>query len=105
MPLCRLQRLRPDTQYLIYELDHINPGVPVFIYPRLGIQLARLYQEMDDPKNDLFFGGYQAKGTSGRAIVEGRSLINAVHPHLSDLHSSGYYIAGNVFPPCRAVDE
>jgi metallo-beta-lactamase family protein len=36
------------TQELIYELDRINPGVPVFIDSPLGIQITRLYQDMDD---------------------------------------------------------
>jgi metallo-beta-lactamase family protein len=36
------------TQELIYELDRINPGVPVFIDSPLGIRITRLYQAMDD---------------------------------------------------------
>jgi metallo-beta-lactamase family protein len=136
------------TQELIYELDRINPGVPVFIDSPLGIRITRLYQDMDDcwdreakalkaagdhpirfkhlyavekfqdhrrllhlkgptviiagsgmctggrivnhlkhglddPKNDLFFVGYQAKGTPGRAIVEGRTPAKAAIHHLS----------------------
>jgi metallo-beta-lactamase family protein len=136
------------TQELIYELDRINPGVPVFIDSPLGIRITRLYQEMDDcwdreakalkaagdhpirfnhlyavekfqdhrrllhlkgpaviiagsgmctggrivshlkhglddPKNDLFFVGYQAKGTPGRAIVEGRTPAKAAIHHLT----------------------
>jgi metallo-beta-lactamase family protein len=136
------------TQELIYELDRINPGVPVFIDSPLGIRITRLYQDMDDcwdreakalkaagdhpirfkhlyavekfqdhrrllhlkgpaviiagsgmctggrivnhlkhglgdPKNDLFFVGYQAKGTSGRAIVECLTPAKASIHHLS----------------------
>ncbi|NWH05789.1 MBL fold metallo-hydrolase [Desulfobacter latus] len=130
------------TQELIYELDRINPGVPVFIDSPLGIEITRIYQDMDDcwdreaktlkaagdhpirfkhlyaverfqdhrrlldlkgpaiiiagsgmctggriinhlkhglddPKNDLFFVGYQAAGTPGRAILEGRTPARA----------------------------
>jgi metallo-beta-lactamase family protein len=130
------------TQELIYELDRINPGVPVFIDSPLGVEITRLYQDMDDcwdkeaktlkaagdhpirfkhlyaverfkdhrrlldlkgpaiiiagsgmctggrivnhlkhglddPKNDLFFVGYQAAGTPGRAILEGRTPSKA----------------------------
>jgi metallo-beta-lactamase family protein len=130
------------TQELIYELDRLNPGVPVFIDSPLGIEITRLYQDMDDcwdkeaktlkaagdhpirfkhlyaverfqdhrrllalkgpaiiiagsgmctggrivshlkhglddPKNDLFFVGYQAAGTPGRAILEGRTQAKA----------------------------
>jgi metallo-beta-lactamase family protein len=138
------------TQELIYELDRINPGVPVFIDSPLGIEITRLYQDMDDcwdqeaktlkaagdhpirfkhlyaverfkdhrrlldltgpaiiiagsgmctggrivnhlkhglddPKNDLFFVGYQAAGTPGRAILEGRT------PSKADIHGlTGY---------------
>ncbi|MCA1793426.1 MAG: MBL fold metallo-hydrolase, partial [Desulfobacteraceae bacterium] len=36
------------TQERIYELDRINPGVPVFIDSPLGIRITRLYQDMDD---------------------------------------------------------
>ena len=129
------------TQELIYELDRINPGVPVFIDSPLGIHITRLYQEMDDcwdreaktlkaggdhpirfkhlyavekfqdhrrllhltgpaviiagsgmctggrivndPKNDLFFVGYQARGTPGRAIVQGRTPSKAAIHRLS----------------------
>jgi metallo-beta-lactamase family protein len=125
------------TQELIYELDRLNPGVPVFIDSPLALEITRLYQKMedfwdreatalkaagdhpldfkdlyavekfadhkrllnlagpaiiiagsgmctggrivdhlehglDDPRNDIFFVGYQAKGTRGRAILEGR---------------------------------
>jgi hypothetical protein len=59
---CYLIKLQPDhggriailvdcgiaqgrTQKLIYELDRINTGVPVFID---SPQITRLYQEMDD---------------------------------------------------------
>ena len=130
------------TQELIYELDRINPGVPVFIDSPLGIRITRLYQQMDDlwdqeardlkaagdhpvkfenlyaverfkehhrllhlqgpaiiiagsgmctggrivshleqglddPKNDIFFVGFQAKGTPGRDILEGRTPAKA----------------------------
>jgi metallo-beta-lactamase family protein len=136
------------TQELIYELDRINPGVPVFIDSPLGIRITRLYQDMDDcwdreakalkaagdnpirfkhlyavekfqdhrrllhlngpaviiagsgmctggrivnhlkhgldnPKNDLLFVGFQAKGTPGRDIVEGRTPAKAAIHHLS----------------------
>ena len=136
------------TQELIYELDRINPGVPVFIDSPLGIEITRLYQDMDDCwdreaetlkaagdhpikfehlyaverfqdhrrllrlsgpaiivagsgmctggrivshlkhglddlKNDLFFVGYQAAGTPGRAILEGRTPAKAVIHRLS----------------------
>jgi metallo-beta-lactamase family protein len=135
----------PDPE-TIYELDRINPGVPVFINSPLGIRITRLYQDMDDcwdreakslkatgdnpirfkhlyavekfqdhrcllqikgpaviiagsgmctggrivnhlkhgldnPKNDLFFVGFQAKGTPGRAIVEGRTPAKAAAIH------------------------
>jgi metallo-beta-lactamase family protein len=138
------------TQELIYELDRINPGVPVFIDSPLGIEITRLYQDMDScwdkeaktlkaagdhpirfkhlyaverfedhrrlldlngpaiiiagsgmctggrivnhlkhgldsPENDLFFVGYQAAGTPGRAILEGRT------PSKADIHGlTGY---------------
>ncbi len=36
------------TRELIYELDRINPEVPVFIDSPLGIRITRLYQDMDD---------------------------------------------------------
>jgi metallo-beta-lactamase family protein len=136
------------TQELIYELDRINPGVPVFIDSPLGIRITRLYQDMDDcwdkeakalkaagvhpirfkllyavekfqdhqgllhltgpaviiagsgmctggrivnhlkhglddPKNDLFVVGFQAKGTPGRDIVEGRTPAQATVHRLS----------------------
>lgn len=136
------------TQELIYELDRINPGVPVFIDSPLGIEITRLYQKMDDcwdqeaktlkaagdhpikfeqlyaverfqdhrrllhlsgpaiiiagsgmctggrivshlkhglndPKNDLFFVGFQAAGTPGRAILEGRTPAKAAIHRLS----------------------
>jgi Cft2 family RNA processing exonuclease len=60
---CHLVRFQPDhgsgivyipafalgrTQELIYELDRINPGVSVFIDSPLGIEITRLYQDMDD---------------------------------------------------------
>nr|WP_246294122.1 hypothetical protein [Desulfobacter latus] len=38
-----------------------------------GRIVNHLKHGLDDPKNDLFFVGYQAKGTLGRAIVEGRT--------------------------------
>jgi metallo-beta-lactamase family protein len=36
------------TQELIYELDRINAGVPALIDSPLGIEITRLYQDMDD---------------------------------------------------------
>jgi metallo-beta-lactamase family protein len=131
------------TQELIYELDRLNPDVPVFIDSPLALEITRLYQKMedfwdreakalkaagdhpldfkslyavekfadhkrlltiggpaiiiagsgmctggrivdhlehglDDPRNDIFFVGYQAKGTPGRDILEGRVPAKAV---------------------------
>jgi hypothetical protein len=49
---------------LIYELDRINPGVPVFINSPLGIQITRLYQEMgqcwDREAKTLKAAGFEA---------------------------------------------
>jgi metallo-beta-lactamase family protein len=136
------------TQELIYELDRINAGVPALIDSPLGIEITRLYQDMDDcwdreakalkasgdhpirfnhlyavekfqdhqrllhltgpaviiagsgmstggrivshlkqglndPKNDLFFVGFQAKGTPGRDILESRTPAKAAIHRLS----------------------
>jgi metallo-beta-lactamase family protein len=125
------------TQELIYELDRIKTKVPVFIDSPLGIEITKLYTELqsfwdkeakdlkaqgdhpidfknlyavekyrdhkkllnikgpaiiiagsgmctggritdhlkhglDDPANDIFFVGYQAKGTPGRKIIQKR---------------------------------
>jgi metallo-beta-lactamase family protein len=42
-----------------------------------GRIVSHLKHGLDDPKNDLFFVGYQAKGTPGRAIQEGRTPAKA----------------------------
>jgi metallo-beta-lactamase family protein len=125
------------TQELVYELDRIKTKVPVFIDSPLGIQITKLYSELQsfwdkeakdlkaqgdhpidfknlyavekyrdhrkllnikgpaiiiagsgmctggritkhlkhglgDPANDIFFVGYQAKGTPGRKIIQKR---------------------------------
>jgi len=131
------------TQELIYELDRLRLGVPVFVDSPLGLEITRLYQKMtdfwdqeatalkaagdhpldfrnlyavekfadhkrllaiegpaviiagsgmctggrivehlkhglDDPRNDIFFVGYQARGTPGRDILAGRVPAKAV---------------------------
>jgi metallo-beta-lactamase family protein len=38
---------------------------------------------LDDPANDLFFVGYQAAGTPGRAILEGRTPCRAAIHHMT----------------------
>ncbi len=38
---------------------------------------------LDDPKNDVFFVGFQTKGTPGRDIVEGRTPAKAAIHRLS----------------------
>jgi metallo-beta-lactamase family protein len=48
-----------------------------------GRIVNHLKHGLDDPKNDLFFVGYQAKGTPGRAIVEGRTPAKAAIHRLS----------------------
>ena len=48
-----------------------------------GRIVNHLKHGLDDPKNDLFFVGYQAKGTPGRAIVEGRTPAKAAIHKLS----------------------
>ncbi len=158
------------TQELIYELDRVNPGVPVFIDSPLGIRITRLYQRMDefwdqeakalkaagdhplefkhlyaaekfqdhrrllnlpgpaviiagsgmctggrivshlehglhDPKNDLFFVGYQAEGTPGRHILEGRTPAKAAIHRLTgysahaDQNSLTAWVASMPEPP------
>ena len=42
-----------------------------------GRIVNHLKHGLDDPKNDLFFVGYQAAGTPGRAILEGRTPARA----------------------------
>ena len=42
-----------------------------------GRIVNHLKHGLDDPKNDLFFVGYQAAGTPGRAILEGRTPAKA----------------------------
>ncbi|MCF8090411.1 MAG: hypothetical protein K9K21_12025 [Desulfotignum sp.] len=49
-----------------------------------GRIVNQLKHGLDDPKNDLFFVGYQAKGTSGRDIVEGRTPAKAAIHRLSE---------------------
>jgi metallo-beta-lactamase family protein len=45
-----------------------------------GRIVNHLKHGLDDPKNDLLFVGYQAKGTPGRDIVEGRTPAKtAIH--------------------------
>jgi metallo-beta-lactamase family protein len=48
-----------------------------------GRIVSHLKHGLDNPKNDLFFVGFQAKGTPGRAIVEGRTPTKAAIHHLS----------------------
>jgi metallo-beta-lactamase family protein len=48
-----------------------------------GRIVNHLKHGLSDPKNDLFFVGYQAKGTPGRAIVEGRTPTKAAIHRLS----------------------
>jgi metallo-beta-lactamase family protein len=42
-----------------------------------GRILDHLDHGLDDPKNDIFFVGYQAKGTLGRRIIEKRMPVKA----------------------------
>ena len=48
-----------------------------------GRIVSHLKHGLDDPKNDLFFVGYQAKGTPGRVIMEGRTPARATIHRLS----------------------
>ncbi|MEA3415774.1 MAG: MBL fold metallo-hydrolase RNA specificity domain-containing protein [Thermodesulfobacteriota bacterium] len=42
-----------------------------------GRILDHLERGLDDPKNDIFFVGYQAKGTLGRRIIEKKVAVKA----------------------------
>ncbi|WP_321417393.1 MBL fold metallo-hydrolase [uncultured Desulfobacter sp.] len=42
-----------------------------------GRILDHLEQGLDDPKNDIFFVGYQARGTLGRRIIEQKVAVQA----------------------------
>ncbi|MDA3895986.1 MAG: hypothetical protein PF482_07555 [Desulfobacteraceae bacterium] len=42
-----------------------------------GRILEHLERGLDDPKNDIFFVGYQAKGTLGRRIVDKKVPVKA----------------------------
>ena len=59
---CHLVRFQPDPGGRI--VNHLKHG-------------------LDDPKNDIFFVGFQANGTPGRAIVEGRAPSKAAIHRLS----------------------
>ncbi len=48
-----------------------------------GRIVNHLKHGMDDPKNDIFFVGYQAKGTPGRDILEDRTRTKAAIHRLS----------------------
>jgi len=48
-----------------------------------GRIVNHLKHSLNDPKNDLFFVGYQAKGTPGRDIVKGRTSAKAAIHRLS----------------------
>lgn len=130
------------TQELLYELDRIGLKVPVFIDSPLGLEITKIYSNLenywdeeakhlkargdhpfdfkglyavakyqdhktlldingpaiiiagsgmctggrivdhlkhglDDPKNDIFFVGYQAEGTPGRRIIEKKTPVKA----------------------------
>jgi len=130
------------TQELLYELDRINPKVPVFVDSPLGLEITRIYSDLEgfwdkeardlkakgdhpfdfkglyaanssrdhqalldingpaiiiagsgmctggrivdhlqhgigDPANDILFVGYQAKGTPGRKMIEGKTPVKA----------------------------
>ncbi len=130
------------TQELLYELDRIDPKVPVFVDSPLALEITNIYsslqtfwdqeakelqaqgnhpfdftglyavdkyqdhqkllnidgpaiiiagsgmctggrivdhleQGLEDPKNDIFFVGYQAKGTPGRRIIEKKIPVKA----------------------------
>ncbi len=130
------------TQELLYELDRIQPKVPVFVDSPLALTITRIYSSLqefwdkeaqdlmakgdhpfdfkglyavekyrdhkqlldvkgpaiiiagsgmctggrivehlqyglDDPANDIFFVGYQAQGTPGRKMIEGKIPVKA----------------------------
>ena len=130
------------TQELLYELDRIQPQVPVFVDSPLGLAITRIYANLeefwdkearelkakgdhpfdfkglyaveryqdhkklldikgpaiiiagsgmctggrivdhlkyglDDPANDIFFVGYQAKGTPGRKMIDKKIPVKA----------------------------
>ena len=73
------------TQELIYELDRIkilNIKGPAIIIAGSGMCTGgrivdHLKNGLDNPANDVFFVGYQAKGTPGRAIMEGKTPSRA----------------------------
>lgn len=48
-----------------------------------GRIVDHLRQGLDDPKNDIFFVGYQAKGTPGRKMLDKTQLIRAAVHSLS----------------------
>jgi predicted metal-dependent RNase len=62
---------------LIYELDRIKTKVPVFIDSPLGLKITKIYSTLEDPTNDIFFVGYQAKGTPGRKMIEKQTPVKA----------------------------
>jgi len=101
----RIKESPPPDPLLVMELDfgeaevismarNLSPCMAI-IDERRGRRIARHVY------------GLPVKGTAGILVeAKRRSLINAVRPHLLDLHSSGYYIAANVITAaCQAVDE
>src|SRR4030067_71086 len=68
------------TQQVLYHIRKLQearlaPEVPVYIDSPMAVDASHLKCRLPDARNAVLFVGYQAKGTRGRALLEGAKSL------------------------------